>query len=1234
MPSLDKPTFDDIVSILVPEMDTSLKRRAFVNQALYDAPPLTQNIDFEGNARQFTVNLVQVCNHFGQIAPGRLAVVALLTHLYEQVGTDKQAEIDRIVTTLTREHTETPFEFVGTASGEGAHIFISYSRANLPFVQKLTRDLQARNVNIWIDKIGLKAGTPDWENALRGAIQRSDGVVLVASPDSRQSSFVRDELAIAKAAKRKLYPVWAEGDEYSDCIPMGMGYIQFVDMRGDAYERGLDELVAVLAGTKTPDTDDSALGESVTSATDEEPLPVPPDFEPRNPYKGLRAFRADDRRDFFGRDALIAELVEALKFEKEQARFLAVVGASGSGKSSVVMAGLLPALRDGAIDGSETWRYLEPMVPGVHPLENLTVALAEVFPEKSQTAIREDLDNPNTRGLHTLAKQAAKNTKLVMYIDQFEELFTLTADEDERRHFIDLLTTAVTEPDGTLIVILSLRADFYDRPLEYNALGGLVNAQTVPVLPMTLADLYDVIEQPAELDDVRLTFEDGLVTDILFAVRDEIGALPLLQFTLDQLFQKRGGRKLTKAAYENMGGVRGALTQHTEHTYLDLPTDEHRRMARALFLRLIEPGATEQDTTRRRASRSELTLPDAKQTQILQETAAIFIDSRLLVSDEDTVEVAHEALIREWERLKVWLNEARDDLRTQKKVNADAADWVRAGRPDSYGGFYAGTLLIDAHTWADHATPSQDEADFIAASVSADKIRRDKEAATTRRVRNLRRASIVLAVMVALAIGATILAGLTAVTARDESNAAQTAQGEALSLGATAEAGSTRLAADSAYFALQQDRVATLAAGSVVMPPRTATPEPTQYLSTLTAVAALNSWQPVEMTDEFGVVMVMVPTGCFYMGSVTGVDEQPVHQQCFAVPFWIDKYETVNGDYDRIMDRRPTRIFDRHPKVTDWFTARSFCRLRGMRLPSEREWEYAARGPDSLLFPWGNQFDHTSAVYNSTGTSPVLDEDGLPLRPNSASWVGAIDMVGNVSEWTSTVYGEIDMTGFVNDLEPTPTNQVMDLRFLEPSEQLLVFTSLYEYPYSINDGREVDLITSDIDNYTDLVVHVVRGGNFNNLSNALNSSRRAFMSPFTVQDEVGFRCARSLTIEEGDDLSIVISASPTYRPSPTIDPNRPLSELDITATAIAIFNQAIFANSTSTAQAYASQQVMTETATYRSSPMETSTIASTPGTPPTLPTNVTATSNPLIAGTATALAEMFLTLTPVDTPTP
>jgi hypothetical protein len=198
----------------------------------------------------------------------------------------------------------------------------------------------------------------------------------------------------------------------------------------------------------------------------------------------------------------------------------------------------------------------------------------------------------------------------VLLIDQFEELFTQTPSEDERRRFIDLLVTATTEPHGPLIVLLTLRADFYDRPMRYPRLHQLMQDHQISVLPMTLQDLREGIEKPAALPDVRLTFEGDLVGDLLFEVQNQVGALPLLQFTLDQLFQHRNGCQLTLFAYRELGGVKGALKKQAEKTYTALPSEEHRKLARALFMRLIDPGITEQDTTRRRAALSELSLAE------------------------------------------------------------------------------------------------------------------------------------------------------------------------------------------------------------------------------------------------------------------------------------------------------------------------------------------------------------------------------------------------------------------------------------------------------------------------------------------------------------------------------------------------------------------------------------------------------------------------------------------------
>lgn len=594
-----------------------------------------------------------------------------------------------------------------------AKLFISYSRVNLQIVQKLRQDLQNAGIDIWIDQVGLTPGTPDWDQALRDAIREASAVLLVASPDSRRSPYVRDEVAIAKDAKKPIYPLWVAGDNWIDCIPMGLGSTQNVDLRDDAYNQNLPRLIGSLGGQTAIEQ------EPVPIITEDEPE-TPPPTEPRNPYKGLRAFQLEDQNDFFGRDALIEEFLDIVADNKRPARLLAVLGASGSGKSSVMMAGLLPRLKQDYPD----WTFLDPIVPGTNPIEKLTIMLARQFENKSQKAIREDLLDRTTRGLHGLVCELSSKP-VVLYIDQFEELFTLVDKEADRRHFIDILTTAVTEPDGVLYLLLSMRADFYDRPLQYNNFGKLIENHHVAVTPMTLADLYDVVQKPAQLSDVSVTFEDGLVTEMVFAVREETAALPLLQFTLDQLFEARHGHKLTLQAYQDLGGIQGALAGHADATYAKLPSDQHRHLARTLFLRLIEPGQTEQDTTRRRATYSELTLPDIEQTRILQETAESFVNARLLVTDQSgddrTIEVSHEALILEWKRLGDWLHDAREDLRLQKKIISDARDWVLAGKPTNYGGFYTGMLLIDAINWAQSGNASVNEKAFIESSQHREK---------------------------------------------------------------------------------------------------------------------------------------------------------------------------------------------------------------------------------------------------------------------------------------------------------------------------------------------------------------------------------------------------------------------------------------------------------------------------------------------------------------------------------
>lgn len=914
---------------------------------------------------------------------------------------------------------------------ETSHVFISYSRENQAIVEQLRSDLQQARINIWIDKIGLKPSTPDWDDALRIAIRDASAVILVASPNSRRSAYVRDEIAIAKGANKPIYPVWVDGDDWMDTVPMGMGTVQNVDLRGDNYAKNLPRLIGSLSG-QVADIEPAPIVEA--------PAPTPAPIEPRNPYKGLRAFRAEDQADFFGRDALVETLFEAVGKMEQSTRFLAVLGASGSGKSSVMMAGLLPKLQGKYTD----WLFLDPIVPGNHPLEKLTITLARQLSQKTHSGIREDLLDVSTRGLHRLACELS-DKPVILYIDQFEEVFTLVDEEYERRQFIDLLTTASTETDSVLYVLLSMRADFYDRPAQYREFGRIIEKHHVLITPMTLADLYDVVQQPALLPDVALNFDEDLVTEMVFAVREEAAALPLLQFTLDQLFERREGQTLTRNAYEELGGIQGALAKHAEASYQNLPSEEHQSLARALFLRLIEAGQTEQDTTRRRASYSELTLPDAHQTKILQEVVQKFVSARLLVSDVGgrysepdgetrTIEVSHEALIREWDRLGEWLRDAREDLRLQKSLAADVAEWKRREQPADM--LYRGTVLAEALTWSEKNSASRNETHFLNESQRAETEKDEQEA---RNRRNLRYAlgGLVAVIVIALAVVAW--------------NTNRT---------------NTELQGEIDFFNLEVGRFEILQAGNVVVPLRTQTPG--IFEPTLTSIANLNNHDPSlpenQMIDESGIEMVLVPAGCFFMGSVSGdSDEKPMHEVCFEEDFWIDKYEVTNEQFGSIGCSDYSSEPEQPRNCVMWVKAVEHCAIRGARLPTEAEWKYAARGPNSLIYPWGNEFVADNGVYTDNSNNKT---ELVGSHPAGVSWVGAYDMSGNLWEWVSTIYDQ----------------------------------EVYPYPYATDDGRE-NIDSSDY--------HVFSGGSFSSNTNYMRSANRVRGNSAIGSNFLGFRCARA-----------------------------------------------------------------------------------------------------------------------------
>jgi WD40 repeat protein/DNA-binding CsgD family transcriptional regulator len=459
-----------------------------------------------------------------------------------------------------------------------------------------------------------------------------------------------------------------------------------------------------------------------------------------NPYKGLAAFQQADAPDFFGRETLIEQLVARLQDHDDFARFLAVVGPSGSGKSSVVRAGLLPALKRGAVPESDNW-FVVDMLPGAYPLDRLEVALMRVA-AKPQAGLMEQLQR-DARGLSRAAELILpEDGQLLLVIDQFEELFTLVDDPAVTRHVLDLIYATVTDPRSRVRVIITLRADFYDRPLMYPDFSELVRRRTEVVVPLNPEELEQAIVKPAEMAGV--TVEPGLVAALVAEVHEQPGTLPLLEYALTELFERRQGRTMTLAVYQTIGGALGVLTRQADEVYDDL-SDAEQNTARQGFLRLVTLGEGTEDV-RRRVLLSELSAVGTSQNG-MEEVLDLFGEYRLLTFDRDpatrepTVEVAHEALIQRWEKLRAWIDDSRADIRQQRLLAAAVAEWGQAGHENSY--LLSGSRLAQFEEWAEQTdvalTPS--ELSFLDASIaerqrqeSAEQERQQRELETQRQL--------------------------------------------------------------------------------------------------------------------------------------------------------------------------------------------------------------------------------------------------------------------------------------------------------------------------------------------------------------------------------------------------------------------------------------------------------------------------------------------------------------------
>ncbi|WP_203701575.1 WD40 repeat domain-containing protein [Asanoa iriomotensis] len=491
----------------------------------------------------------------------------------------------------------------------------------------------------------------------------------------------------------------------------------------------------------------NAMAAPATPVRDEEPCP----------YQGLTSFQPEQAEWFFGRSTLVDRLLNRV----ERMPLSCLVGASGSGKSSLLRAGLLGTV---AADrrATQRWRTML-MTPTEHPLEALSAEVAKLSGqdiEQVREALAKDPAVLDIAVRSTLA-EGHPQTRALLVVDQFEEIFTLCADEDERRTFIEALLDATHGADRRTTVMLGVRADFLAHLMRYAELTeALGDEGHLMVGPVTADDLREIVTRPAA--QVGMGVDSDLLTTVLADASGEAGALPLVSHALLETWQRRTGPTLTLSAYHASGGVRGAVAQTAERVYAELGAAE-QRAARRIFLRLTALGDGTEDT-RRPVARTELEgVADEPVTiKVLDELAA----ARLVVLGDGTVAVAHEALISAWPRLHRWLTDDRESLLVHRRLTDAAHTWTSLhGDP---GALYRGAQLVAARMFADDHRDelNQHERDFLRASNALAEAEQD---GARRQARLLKRLVAGVSVLLVLAL----LGGAVAVRQRQDAREQQ-----------------------------------------------------------------------------------------------------------------------------------------------------------------------------------------------------------------------------------------------------------------------------------------------------------------------------------------------------------------------------------------------------------------------------------------------------------------------------
>jgi len=568
-------------------------------------------------------------------------------------------------------------------------VFVSYARSDGSTAVELNGWLRAQGFRTFFDRNELNPGLR-WIPALEDAIQQSRAVaILVGAHGIGNTQQYERELALVRQTSDPTFPVIPV--LLPGCVSPPTGFLQLVtwiDLRGATSVLHQTETLALLhAALKGECVAVSAVRASVC------------------PYRGLEPFHEEDAPFFCGRDDAIHDLVAKVRASS----FVAVVGPSGSGKSSLVFAGLLPALRQ---ERQERAWDVVPLRPGASPLRALAAAFGsapqnagpaeiDAYLEKEAAFYRDgDVDMLTRIVASRLDNAPEKPDRLLIYVDQWEELYAMAppAEAADRRQkhandvqkFVALLVAAATTTAACATVVLTVRADFYNPLIRNPLLSKLLPQQQMNIPPMRPGDLRSVIERPAKAAGLSFVPPE-LVDRILNDVGSQEGRLPLLQFALKETWERREGNKLTAEAYTEVGGVAGAIEKTAEAAYARL-TQHQKDAARRLFLRLVTPGEGQEDTRAR-----SLIPEDPEQRDIVK----LFSDPkiRLVVTGvtplegaghqgggdiRATVEVAHEALIRRWSKLREWVTESREKLRARAAIVRAIAEWEEKGKIDKF----------------------------------------------------------------------------------------------------------------------------------------------------------------------------------------------------------------------------------------------------------------------------------------------------------------------------------------------------------------------------------------------------------------------------------------------------------------------------------------------------------------------------------------------------------------------